>query len=90
MMSQGHVDYQIRPVQIQGVSGRESVVSREAEMVKISVGVRARLAIRVASADIKLRLSRFFHRHGSREQDVVLKVKVRQLPRLLARALKRV
>ena len=67
------------PVQMYRVSNRESVVSRDAEMLKISVVVSGRpasLSIRVASADIEPRSVSLFHRDGAWEKYVVLKVNV--------------
>ena len=68
-----------RPVQIYSVRRRESVLSRDAEILKISAGVRTRpasLSIRVASAGIKLHLVHLFHRDGARKKYVVLKMNV--------------
>src|SRR5579859_8172851 len=61
------------------VSSRESVVSRDAEMLKISIGVNGRPAsrsIRVASADMIPRSVRLFHCDCTRKQNVVLQVNV--------------
>ena len=69
----------VRPVQMYSVSKRESVVSREAEMLKISIGVSGRpacLSILVARVDMQPHSVSFFHRDRSREQYVVLKMNV--------------